>query len=73
MLATLPLLMSEELLERSNLRAVEPPLPIAPVRLSYFWSFRQTNDPGARWIRSVVMTTFAGLQRRAAQEPTRRR
>ena len=73
MLATLPLLMSEELLERSNLRAVEPPLPIAPVPLSYFWSFRLTNEPGARWIRSIVMATFAGLQRRAAQEPTRRR
>lgn len=67
MLATLPLLMSEELLEHSNLRAVEPPLPIAPVPLSYFWSFRLTNDPGARWIRSVVMETFAGLQQSAAQ------
>jgi DNA-binding transcriptional LysR family regulator len=67
MLATLPLLMSEELLERSNLCAVEPPLPIAPVPLSYFWSFRLTNDPGARWIRSVVMATFADLQRGAGR------
>jgi DNA-binding transcriptional LysR family regulator len=65
MLATLPLLMSEQLLEHSNLCAVEPPLPIAPVPLSYFWSFRLTNDPGALWIRSVVMATFAGLQRRS--------
>jgi DNA-binding transcriptional LysR family regulator len=65
MLATLPLLMSEESLERANLRAVEPPLLIAPVPLSYFWSLRLTNDPGARWIRSLVMTIFAGLQRRA--------
>ena len=73
MLATLPLLLSEELLERSNLRAVEPPLPIAPVPLSYFWSFRLTNDPGARWIRSVVMATFSGLQRRAAPQATSRR
>jgi len=64
MLATLPLLMPNELLERSNLSAVEPPLPIAPVSLSYFWSFRLTNDPGARWIRSIVMATFAGLQGR---------
>ena len=73
MLATLPLLMSEELLERSHLRAVEPPLTIAPVPLSYFWSFRLTNDPGARWIRSVVMANFAGLQRGAALEATSRR
>jgi hypothetical protein len=63
MLATLPLLMPNELLDRSNLSAVEPPLPIAPVSLSYFWSFRLTNDAGARWIRSIVMATFAGLQR----------
>jgi DNA-binding transcriptional LysR family regulator len=70
MLATLPLLMSEESLERSNLLAVEPPLPIMPVFLSYFWSFRLTNDPGARWIRSVVMAAFADLQRRAVLEPT---
>ena len=73
MLATLPLLISQELLEHLNLRAMEPPLPIAPVPLSYFWSFRLTNDPGARWIRSVVMATFAGLQRRAVPEPTSRR
>ena len=70
MLATLPLLMSEELLERSNLRAVEPPLSIMPVFLSYFWSFRLTNDPGARWIRSVLMAAFADLQRRAMLPPT---
>jgi DNA-binding transcriptional LysR family regulator len=73
MLATLPLLISAEFLERSNLRAVEPPLPIAPVHLSYFWSFRLTNDPGAKWIRSLVIATFAGLQRCAALEPTSRR
>jgi DNA-binding transcriptional LysR family regulator len=73
MLATLPLLMSGELLERANLRAVEPPLSIAPVPLSYFWSFRLTNDPGARWIRSVVMATFADLQRREALAATSRR
>jgi DNA-binding transcriptional LysR family regulator len=66
MLATLPLLLPQTLLERSNLCAVEPPLPIAPVPLSYFWSFRQTNDPGGRWIRSIVMETFGELQRNAA-------
>lgn len=63
MLATLPLLLPEELLERSKLRALDPPMPIAPVPLSYFWSFRLTNDPGARWFRSIVMETFAELQR----------
>ena len=73
MLATLPLLMSDELLERSNLRAVEPPLLIAPVPLSYFWSFRLTNDPGARWIRSIVMATFADLRQRVRLKPTSRR
>lgn len=68
MLATLPLLLSEELLERSNLRALEPPMPIAPVPLSYFWSFRLSNDPGARWIRSIVIETFEELQRGAPMQ-----
>lgn len=68
MLATLPLLLPEDLLERSKLRALDPPMPIAPVPLSYFWSFRLTNDPGARWIRSIVMETFAELQRRTPMQ-----
>lgn len=65
MLATLPLFLPEQLLEKSNLCALQPPMPIAPVSLSYFWSFRLTNDPGARWIRSVVMETFSELLRGA--------
>jgi DNA-binding transcriptional LysR family regulator len=68
MLATLPLLLSEEHLERSKLQALEPPMPIAPVPLSYFWSFRLSNDPGAKWIRSIVMETFEELQRRAPMQ-----
>lgn len=64
--------MSDEVLEQSKLRAVKPPLPIAPVPLSYFWSFRLTNDPGARWILSIVMATFADLQRRVRLKPTSR-
>jgi DNA-binding transcriptional LysR family regulator len=63
LLATLPLLLPDALLEQSNLCALEPPLPIAPVPLSYFWSFRKTNDPGSRWIRSVVVDVFTKLQR----------
>jgi DNA-binding transcriptional LysR family regulator len=66
MLATLPLLLPDELLDRSNLCVLEPPMPVAPVPLSYFWSSRLTNDPGGRWIRSVVMETFAELQRSVA-------
>lgn len=62
MLATLPLLLPEELLRRSQLRALEPPMAIAPVPLSYFWSFRLSTDPGAIWFRSIVMQTFAELQ-----------
>lgn len=66
LLATLPLLLPEPLLERLNLCRVEPPLPISPVALSFFWSFRQTNDPGGRWVRSVVIETFGELQRNVA-------
>ena len=51
-----------DLLEQFGLSAVDPPMPIAPVPLAYFWSFRLTNDPGSQWIRSVVMETFTALQ-----------
>ena len=66
MLATLPLLLPDELLDRFNLCVLEPPMPIAPVPFSYFWSSRLTNDPGGRWIRSVIMETFAELHRSVA-------
>lgn len=69
MLATMPLLLPEPLLERLNLCRVESPLPLAPVSLSYFWSFRQTNDPGGRWVRSVVIETFDELQCNVARGP----
>lgn len=67
MLATMPLFLPGPLLEQLNLCAVEPPLPIAPVALSYFWSFRKTNDPGARWIRAVVGDVFGELQSAASK------
>lgn len=66
MLATLPLLLPLAQLDQLNLCRMEPPMPVAPVPLSYFWSFRQTNDPGGRWIRALVMETFGELLSAAA-------
>lgn len=62
LIATMPLQIPVHLLEQFGLSAVDPPMPIAPVPLAYFWSFRLTNDPGSQWIRSVVMETFTALQ-----------
>lgn len=65
LLATLPPVTMDASIERYGLRPLTPPVQIEPMRSRFFWSFRQTNDPGGRWLRNVVIQTFAALQRNA--------
>lgn len=65
LLATLPPVTMDAGMERYGLRPLEPPVAIAPMCSRFFWSFCQTNDPGGRWIRSLVIETFVALQRSA--------
>ena len=66
LIATLPLLMRDDVMERFGLCALEPPISIKPPELTFLWSFRLTNDPGSRWIRALVMETFEEIQNSVA-------
>jgi len=65
LLATLPPLTMDARIEPYGLQALPPPVQIEPMRSRFFWSFRQTNDPGGRWLRGVVIETFVALQKLA--------
>ena len=65
LLATLPPLTMDTAIEQYGLQPLEPPISIEPMRSRFFWSFRQTNDPGARWLRAIVIETFVALQESA--------
>lgn len=65
LLATLPPVTMDAGMEQYSLRPLEPPVAIEPMRSRFFWSFRQSNDPGGKWIRAIVTETFMALQKRA--------
>jgi DNA-binding transcriptional LysR family regulator len=70
MLATMtPLVMAGAM---DQLRALEPPLPIKPTAFSFVWSFRLANDPGSRWLRTLVMNAYAELQKEIAVQTSGR-
>jgi hypothetical protein len=52
-------------MEHFGLCALEPPIAIKPVSFSFVWSFRLMNDPGARWMRTLVMDIYRQLHRTA--------
>jgi DNA-binding transcriptional LysR family regulator len=66
LLATMTPLVMEGAMEQFGLRALEPPIPIKPTSFSFVWSFRLANDPGSRWLRSLVMDAYAELQEKVA-------
>ena len=66
LLATMTPLVVEGAIERFGLCALEPPVSVPPRPLSFVWSFRLANDPGSRWIRTLVIESFEELQKSAA-------
>ena len=66
LLATMTPLVMADAIERLGLRALEPPIPVAPTEFSFVWSFRLENDPGSRWLRKLVMDAYAGLRESVA-------
>jgi DNA-binding transcriptional LysR family regulator len=66
--ATLPVIVMHEALERYGLAAVPPPFAIAAMPHRFVWSERLTNDPAVRWLRGLLVEAFAAvLQESAAQ------
>lgn len=66
LLATMTPLVMDGAVECFGLRALEPPIPIKPTAFSFLWSFRLANDPGSRWLRTLVVDAYTELQRKVA-------
>jgi DNA-binding transcriptional LysR family regulator len=66
LLATMTPLVMGGAMKRLGLRALEPPIAIAPTSFFFVWSFRLVNDPGSRWFRELVMAEYEELRRHAA-------
>lgn len=62
LIATIPRHLAEEASSRLRLRLFEPPLPLPKQEIALIWHGRTNNDPGNRWLRSVL--------RQAAQKRT---
>lgn len=68
MLGTFPPLLMVDEMDIYGLRALKPPVPLAPFPVRFFWSSRLANDPGNRWIRSLVIETYTELQKSAEKK-----
>lgn len=66
LLATMTPLVMDGAMERYGICALEPPIPIKPWPFSFAWSFRLANDPGSRWIRTLVIKTYTELRESVA-------
>ncbi len=71
LLATLPLLVSDDALEQAGVRAVPAPLNIEPVPLWVAWSFRQSNDSGNRWLRALFTESLVQLLQEGSSRSAR--
>jgi len=77
LLATLPMVVMHEALERYGLRALPPPFAIPPMPHRFVWSGRLGNDAAIRWLRSLITACFAevlaecGRTMIAARRPAR--
>ncbi|NND42206.1 MAG: LysR family transcriptional regulator [Silicimonas sp.] len=64
-LATFPAILLAWDMEVLGLRALRPPVDLAPVLVRFFWSSRLANDAGGIWIRSIVIEAYRRLQAEA--------
>ncbi len=61
LLATFPPVMLYWDMQTHGLVALKPPVAFAPFAVRLYWSARLANDPGSRWLRSIVLETYAEL------------
>lgn len=64
--ATLPVVVMHEALERFGLVAAPPPYPVPAMPHRFIWSGRLTNDPALRWLRGLIVDAFAVVLRESA-------
>ena len=66
--ATLPVIVMHEALERYGLRAVIPPFAVPSMAHRFVWSERLTNDPAVRWLRERLVETFDTVLRESEDQ-----
>jgi DNA-binding transcriptional LysR family regulator len=58
LIATLPLLMMQDRLERYGLQALKPPIMIEPMSHRLIWSARLSKEPALRWFRTQTLSVL---------------
>jgi len=71
LIATLPRQIGETLAEIAGLKLMECPLALPSFTIKQHWHARYHQEPGNRWLRSVVAKLFLREQRRAAGSRTK--
>ena len=71
--ATLPAIVMHEALERFGLCAVAPPFAVPSMPHRFIWSERLTNDPASRWLRRLVIESFAIVLQESASQVARKK
>jgi DNA-binding transcriptional LysR family regulator len=66
--ATLPVIVMHEALDRYGLRAVVPPFAVPSMPHRFVWSERLTNDPAVRWLRELLVGTFETVLRESERQ-----
>lgn len=64
--ATLPVIVMHEALERFGLVALPPPFAVPSMPHRFVWSRRLANDPALCWLRALVIDAFAVVLRESA-------
>ena len=52
-------------LQTYGLIAKRPPVDLPDITFRFFWSARLSQDPGGKWLRSVVIAAYEAVQDRA--------
>lgn len=65
LLGTFPAILLAPDMQAWGLHPLPPPVELAPYRVRFFWSSRLANDPGSKWIRGIVLESYADMHRAA--------
>lgn len=58
LLVTVPRLLAETLLNRGNIKLLEPPMKLPSYKVKQHWHERYHHDPGVGWLRGVFAELF---------------
>jgi len=59
LIGTFPRIMMAWDMDTYDLRPLTPAISLPPFRTRFFWSSRLTNDPASKWIRDIVLRSYA--------------